>query len=165
MTSHEITALLEYDTWATNRTLDAVSSIPTNRYLEDLGSSHGGIHATLVHIFSADRVWHLRWTGTPDATHVNRNEIPDLSSLRARWSTLQIDLHGFLGGLDDARLAAPFSYHDLKGNPHAEPLVHQLQHLVNHSSYHRGQVVTMMRQIGATPIGTDLIGFYRSRST
>ena len=39
-----------------------------------------------------------------------------------------------------------------------------LQHLVNHGTYHRGQVATMLRQLGAKPIGTDLIIFYRERA-
>ena len=164
MNLREIAALLEYDTWATNRTLGAVSSVPTSRYLEDLGSSHGGIHTTLLHIYSSDMIWYRRWTGAPAAAHLGRSEIPDLSSLGARWSTFQIDLHGFLDGLDDAKLVAQLSYRDLKGNPHSEPLFEQMLHLVNHSSYHRGQVVTMMRQVGVPPTGTDLIAFYRSRS-
>jgi uncharacterized damage-inducible protein DinB len=164
MTLGEIVTLIEYDKWATNRILEAVSSIPTDRYLEGFKSSHGGIHTTLVHIYSSDMIWYGRWTGSPAATHVGKDEIPDLSSLRGRWGTYQIDLDRFLRNVDDAKLVAPLSYKDLKGNPHSEPLFQQMQHLVNHSSYHRGQVVTMMRQIGATPTGTDLIAFYRSKS-
>jgi uncharacterized damage-inducible protein DinB len=44
------------------------------------------------------------------------------------------------------------------------PLWQALQHLVNHGSYHRGQVTTMLRQVGAGPVSTDLIVFYRERA-
>ncbi len=57
------------------------------------------------------------------------------------------------------------SYNDLRGNPQAEPLFQQMQHAINHATYHRGQVVTMMRQVGAKPAATDLIVFYRTRPT
>jgi uncharacterized damage-inducible protein DinB len=33
---------------------------------------------------------------------------------------------------------------------------------VNHASYHRGQITTLLRQISAAPVGTDLITYYRS---
>jgi uncharacterized damage-inducible protein DinB len=163
MTLNEISTLLEYDNWATGRTLEAVSSVSTDKYLEDLKSSHGGIHTTLVHIYSADMVWFRRWTGSPAAAHIGRSEIPDLPSLKGRWESYQNDIASFLRTLDDSKLKEPLPYKDMKGNPHSEPLFQQMQHLVNHASYHRGQVVTMLRQIGATPVGTDLITFYRSK--
>ncbi len=43
--------------------------------------------------------------------------------------------------------------------PYAQPLWQMLQHLANHSTYHRGQVTTLLRQLGAKPVGTDLIWF------
>jgi uncharacterized damage-inducible protein DinB len=55
------------------------------------------------------------------------------------------------------------TYKDLKGNEYSQPLWQMMQHLVNHSTYHRGQVVTMLRQLGAKPIGMDLVVFYRER--
>ena len=53
----------------------------------------------------------------------------------------------------------------MNGQPQAQPFWQMLQHLVNHGSYHRGQVTTMMRQLGqAPPQGMDLITFYRERN-
>lgn len=162
MTSSEILKLLAYDKWATERILEAVATVPMNKYLEDLRSSHGGIHGTLLHIYSSNMVWLSRWNGNAATVHTDKNEIPDLESLKSRWRKYQNDLESLLETLDDEKLLAPLSYKDLGGNPHSEPLFQQMQHLVNHASYHRGQVVTMLRQIGATPIGTDLIAFYRT---
>ena len=52
---------------------------------------------------------------------------------------------------------------DLKGNQFRNPRWQALQHLANHGTYHRGQITTLLRQLGATPVSTDLIGFYRER--
>jgi uncharacterized damage-inducible protein DinB len=54
------------------------------------------------------------------------------------------------------------SYQHMNGQPDSSIFWHMLQHVVNHGSYHRGQVTTMLRQIGASPPKSmDLIAFYR----
>ncbi len=57
MLVQEVLALFDFDAWAADRTIEAVSSVPEQRYLEDLHSSHGGIHGTLVHIYRSNMVW------------------------------------------------------------------------------------------------------------
>ena len=165
MTLAEIRTLFEYDAWATDRTLESVSSLSEPRYLENLKSSHGGIHGTLVHLYSANWLWLQRWKGTSPAAHISVDEIPSRDLLKARWKGLRGELDHHLAGLTDARLVAPFPYKDLKGNAQSEPLVHQMQHVINHATYHRGQVVTMVRQLGGKPNGTDMIAFFRTRPT
>ena len=161
MTTAEILALFAYDHWARERTLQSVAPLPEALYLENLKSSHGGIHGTLLHLFGADTRWLQRWMGGTPSAFPTAEEIPTLHALRSRWQEYRARLSSFLGGLTDAGLHAPVSYADSAGNRHAEPLYQQMQHSVNHASYHRGQVVTMLRQLGAKPIGTDLITFYR----
>jgi uncharacterized damage-inducible protein DinB len=162
MTVTEIRTLFEYDEWATDRTMESVSSLPESKYQENLKSSHGGIHGTLAHVCWADALWLARWRGSPTPRSAV-DEMPTLDSLKKQWKSYRADLGTFLGGLTDVRLATPLSYSDTKGNKHEEPLYQQMLHKINHSSYHRGQVVTMLRQIGHKPIGTDLIAFFRER--
>jgi len=50
------------------------------------------------------------------------------------------------------------------GKQTSGPLWTMLQHVANHSTYHRGQITTMLRQLGARAVGTDLIAFYRERA-
>ncbi len=163
MLLQEILALFEFDTWAADRTIESVSSVPEQRYLEDLRSSHGGIHGTLVHVYGSNMVWLHRWKSDSPFEPVRVSEIPTLGVLKNRWMEYQADLNGYLGTLNEAQLNGFLSYNDLKGNPQSEPLFQQMQHMVNHASYHRGQIVTMLRQIGSKPIATDLIMFYRTR--
>ncbi len=162
MTLTEIRTLSEYDDWATERTLESASSLPESKYQENLKSSHGGIHGTLAHVCWADGLWLSRWRGSPPPG-LAADEMPTLDSLKGQWRLFRVDLQTFLGGLSDSKLAAPLLYSDTKGNRHEEPLYQQMLHRINHSSYHRGQVVTMLRQIGHKPIGTDMIAFFRER--
>jgi len=161
----EMTALFDYDEWATRRTLEAVSTVPDAAYLEDLKSSHGGIHGTLVHTYGAAVVWFSRWNGASPARLTPPGEVAGLDALKDRWRAYWSDLHAYLGALTDEMLDRPLAYSDLKGNRQSEPLYQQMQHCINHATYHRGQVVTLLRQVGAAPLSTDLVAFYRTRPT
>jgi uncharacterized damage-inducible protein DinB len=163
MTVQEILTLFEYDEWATDRTLESVSALPEKTYLEDLKSSHGGIHGTLVHLYSASRTWLERWKGNTVSRHVTVDEVPALGLLRSRWKEYRADLGSYLRTVTDDALAAPFGYSDLRGNRHSEPLAQQMLHVTNHATYHRGQVVTLLRQVRGTPLATDLVVFFRMK--
>jgi len=58
-----------------------------------------------------------------------------------------------------------FEYNTLKFGVYRNPLWQSMQHLVNHGSYHRGQITTLLRQLGAQPILTDLMHYYREKAT
>jgi len=161
MTKEEMLDLVRFDAWATDRTLESVSALTREQYEKDLGSSHGGVRGTLVHTFSADTIWFARWQGEAPTKAISAEEVPTLDALKSRWKEYQQRLEAYVRGLDDRSLHAPFGYKDFKGNPYTVPLQNQIQHKVNHSSYHRGQVVTMLRQLGAKPQSTDLIQYFR----
>jgi len=159
----DIKTLYDYDQWATNRTLDMVQPLSEDQFLKNLGSSHGGIHGTLAHIYAADWIWFERWKGLSPTQLIKADDLRSVSALRDRWEDHFNELTKFIQSLDEQKLQAPLAYKDTKGNPHNQPLVHQMQHKVNHSTYHRGQIVTLLRQIGAKPQSTDLINYYRLR--
>jgi uncharacterized damage-inducible protein DinB len=163
MSLEEILTLFQYDEWATKRTIESVSPLPEELYKRDLKSSHGGIHGTLVHIYGADCLWLERWKGNSSFASIGTDQISGLLSLNDRWEEYREKLHAYLVNVSDSKLSASLSYTDTRGNNHSEPLYQQMQHRVNHSSYHRGQIVTMLRQLGGKPLATDLIMFYRTR--
>ena len=150
-----------YDRWANGRILSLASGLSPEVLRKDLGSSFGSIHGTLVHIISAEWAWLERWNGTSPEQMLDPANFSDVGALRARWAQVEEDLQDFLGVLTQERLEADVSYRNLQGQPVTLPLWQLMLHMVNHSSYHRGQVTTMLRQLGAQPVATDLVGFYR----
>ena len=66
-------------------------------------------------------------------------------------------------GLPEDKLNEPLRYTDFKGNSYSYPLCQQMQHKVNHSTYHRGQVVALLRQMGEKVVSTDLINYIRQK--
>ena len=94
------------------------------------------------------------------------DRFPDLASLTSAWRDIETQIRAYFAPLDDRALERVLDYKSTAGVAGASMLWHMLQHVVNHSTYHRGQVTTMLRQLGATPPkAMDLITFYRERST
>jgi uncharacterized damage-inducible protein DinB len=164
MTLNEIQTLYDFDRWADIKTLESIATLKPEEYTRDLHSSFGSIHGTMVHILSADRVWLNRWVGKPTAP-MKAEDVPTIEVLKKQWDAHSLDLSNFLRTLTEVQLAAPFSYTDFKNNVHAQILALQMQHKVNHSTYHRGQIASMLRQLCVPPIGTDLITFYRQQGS
>ena len=163
MTPEDARTLYAYDAWANRRLLDACAALAPEQFTKDLGSSFRSVRDTMAHIMGAEWLWLERFQGRT-ARLPSGDQFPDLASLRTRWTEVERDLLAYVGGLSAADLERGFDYRDMKGNPHTSLLWQTLQHVANHSTYHRGQVTTLFRQLGAKPIGTDLIGFYRERA-
>ena len=89
-------------------------------------------------------------------------ESPTLAILQDKWQALRQEIHEFVTALNEDKMREPLAYKDLKGVPYKQPLAHLMRHVINHSTYHRGQVTTMLRQLGVVPPPSiDLITYYR----
>ncbi|MBI3404129.1 MAG: DinB family protein [Acidobacteria bacterium] len=165
MTPDDIRLLYEYNSWANRRILDSCIVLSDQQVSRDLGSSFRSVRDTLVHIMGAEWIWHERWQGRAPSKLLDATEFPTMSSVRKRWSEVEKDLNKFVTPLKQVDLDAPREIRTLDGKIFKNPLWQMLQHLVNHGTYHRGQVTTMLRQLDATPAALDLIKFYRERAS
>ena len=164
MTPQEFRTLYEYDAWANARTLSACSALTPEQLTRNLGNSFGSVRDTLVHILGAQMVWIERLGGGAPAGLPAPDGYPDVASVRAKWAEIEPRLHAYVNGLTQPDLDRVLEYRNLKGVTFRDQIGHILQHLANHGSYHRGQITTLLRQLGATPVNTDMIGFYRERA-
>jgi uncharacterized damage-inducible protein DinB len=155
-----IGALYRYNSWATARVLDAVSPLPEADFTRDLKNSHGSIRDTLTHVVWSEWIWLERWKGESPTTVFSPEEFPTPDSLRLRFHAVATARSVFLDDLAPERLNDVVEYKNMKGETWRYPLWQQLHHVVNHSTYHRGQVTTMLRQLGAEPLGTDFLVYY-----
>ena len=155
--------LFTYNTWANRRIFEALAQFPPEEYLRDLRSSHGGIHGTLAHIVGAEKIWLSRWTGGPVPAVLQGKDVASLAELRAIWEDVETERTAFLSGLSDRRLEETLAIKTTKGEEFVHTYGEMFRHVVDHSSYHRGQIVTMLRQLGVKPPSTGLIMFYRER--
>lgn len=162
---HYIQLLYEFNSWANHRILDACAALTPEQFTKDLGSSFPSVRDTLAHIYGAEWIWLERWNGrTPTGGLPAAADFPDLASLRARWVEHERELNAFVSALTNDKLNAELETRTLDGTRYAQPLWQMMQHVVNHGSYHRGQVTAFLRQLGHKAVATDLIRFYRERS-
>lgn len=155
-----IGALYRYTAWANEQVLDAASRLPPADFTRDLKSSHRSIRDTLTHTIWAEWIWLQRWKGVSPTLVFSPADFPDAECLRERFRSVSADRSAFLRDLNAETLLQVVEYTNLKGEIWRYPLWQQLHHVVNHSTYHRGQVVTMLRQLGATAPATDLLVYY-----
>ena len=164
MTHDELTLLVDYHYWARDRVFTAVARLTPDQYVREIVSSFRSVRDTLVHTYSADWIWYQRRQGQSPTAPIPLDRFPDVESLRHAWVELEQEVRTHVASRDEAGLSAVTEYRLLNGTPGATPFWQMLQHVVNHGSYHRGQVTTLLRQLGATPPESlDLITFYRQR--
>jgi len=165
MTPEEMRVLFDYNTWANHRSLEAAAVLPTQDFTKPLGSSFSSVRDTLVHICGAEWVWHERFEGRSPSSIPDFSPLQTVVAVRNHWSEQEAKLVTFVRGLTQADLDRPMEYKTINFGVYKNPLWQSMQHLVNHGTYHRGQVTTLLRQLGAKPILTDLMHFYRERAT
>jgi uncharacterized damage-inducible protein DinB len=162
MTVDDIRTLFAYNSWANRRLLTTARLLAAEDYARDLRSSHDSVRGTLVHILGSHWVWLRRWLGEPSEQIVARcdavwdpTNFPDVAALEAAHDTLERDQNAFMANLADDQITIRRTFKNFQGKEWHLSLAEQMQHVINHSTYHRGQVVTLLRQLGHVPPGTD----------
>jgi uncharacterized damage-inducible protein DinB len=164
LTPEVLQSLFQYNLWANRRTLDACAVLTNEQFARDLGSSFCSVRDTLVHIYGAEWVWSERIAGRSPSSLPTDVTFPDFAAVRAKLVEMDTHYVDFTGKITSQDLQRVIRYRSFAGDELSNPLWQALQHLANHGAYHRGQVVTMLRQLGAKPVSTDLIGFYREQA-
>jgi uncharacterized damage-inducible protein DinB len=159
-----ISQQLKYDHWANHRLLDAVTQLDAEKYVRGMGSSFPSIRDTLVHMAWAEWLWLERWQGHSPREHLNSADFPTLESIRNYWSAIEKRQMEFLGALREGSEQKGVRYANFQGIEWEYSLGEMIHHLVTHSTYHRGQVATMLRQFGIVPPQTDYLVFVDSQN-
>jgi len=156
--------LFDYTVWANHKLMRVAATLTVDDFKRDLQSSHGGVRGTLVHTMSAEWVWLERWKGVSPTKLFDEGEFPDIVAVRDRWAAIEDHRASWLGSLRPDAMPEKIRYRNLQGQDFESPLWQMVQHVANHSTYHRGQIVTFLRQLGAKAVSTDLIAWDREQS-
>ena len=164
MSPEEMRVLYDFNAWANRRSLSAAAALTPEQFTKPMGNSFSSVRDTLAHIFGAEWIWLERFQGRSPSSLPNTAQYSDVASLGDRWGEFEPRLLNFVRGLTQSDLDRVLEYKTLKFGVYCNPLWQSMQHVVNHGTYHRGQVTTLLRQLGAQPMLTDLMHFYRERS-
>jgi uncharacterized damage-inducible protein DinB len=155
--------LLKFNEWANARVFDAVATLTPEQLTKDLGSSFPSVGLTAAHMVAGEWIWLQRWLGISNLKFPDWAASTDLGDLRRRLTEIEKERWAFFNQLSEADILVPRAYKLMNGTEDQQALDVMISHVVNHATYHRGQVATMFRQVGLKPIGTDFITFAREQ--
>jgi uncharacterized damage-inducible protein DinB len=161
LTKEDLGRLLEYTVWANRKLVRAAATLSVNDFKRDLAGSHGGVRGTLTHILGAEWIWLERWKGISPTKGLDEGEFKDVLALRTRFKLIEAHRDAWFESLKERQVGETIAYKNLAGLPFESPLWQMVQHVANHSSYHRGQVINQLRALGAKPVATDMIAWDR----
>ncbi len=164
MALSDIILWFDYIYWARDRVLAASAVLTPEEFTRDLGVSHRSFHETCVHMFGSERLWLTRWQGKSPTGRDNPADYPTIEAVVARWRQTEGETRAHLAAMHPGDEAKNITYTTLDGALVTYPFWQTALQVTNHSSYHRGQLVAMLRQLGKKGVGTDLIMYFKERN-
>jgi uncharacterized damage-inducible protein DinB len=152
----------KYNIWANERICRVLEPLGAEILDREFKSSYTTIRKTVYHIWDSEFIWIKRLSGK------SLKEGPS-TAFNGTFLEFQND---FLAGSgkffmyvlnkEGKDLEKDLSYKNIKGDPFKNKIHHIIQHVVNHSTFHRGQIITLLRTAGITELPTtDFIAFVR----
>lgn len=150
--------MAEYNQWMNRSLYAACAGISDDERKQDLGAFFRSIHGTLNHILWGDRIWLGRFTGTPgDLPGIGQDIYETFEELVAERDRTDAYIVKWVEGLDESWLEAPFSFTSTTDKKTRRgPAWVMVSHMFNHQTHHRGQVTTLVKQLGHEPPVTDI---------
>lgn len=158
----EVNKLFNYNRWANSRLIESAATLTEEELGRQMGGSFPSVLGTLGHLYAAEWVWLERLRGVSPPGLPPSDGVPTLPVLKERWDVVEEGQKTFVESLTDDQMEEKVRYRNVKGEPWSYVMSDLLVHIVNHSTYHRGQVATMFRQLGKKPAATDYLVFLDS---
>ncbi len=157
-----LTSLCDYNVWANKRVVELIRSSPEDISDKLIESSFPSIRKTIYHIWDAQVIWLNRLQGISLNTWPNKEYDDVFAGYDLYFIQQSVDFHRFIQTRSDAYFETTCFYKTLNGNDNQTKHWQIILHCMNHSTYHRGQIITMLRSIGSTNlISTDYIAYVR----
>ena len=151
--------MMDFMFWGDRRVLTAASAISEREYYADRGFSAGSLHKLLVHAMAAQWVWLSRWKHLEVQRLEDASDYPTRESLVRRWPRVHQDFSEVLAAQTDVTLASAITYRNTRGEAFTLPLGELVLHCLDHGTYHRGQVNSLIKLAGGTPVTLNYFQF------
>ncbi len=152
---------LAYNLWANTRLVENIRSVPADTYANLPLAPFGSMHETLRHLVGAETIWLDRVRGTSPADFMGITDgrsTDELLEMLLAASRSWVELSTAPTGLP-----AEVTYATTKGDPFTQSVADLVLHVVNHSTYHRGQIMSLLRSVYDGRLGgLDMILFART---
>lgn len=156
MEKEELIKLFDYHIWAMNKLLKHLKQLPIQIYSQSLESVFPSISTVINHIYQVDLLWYKRYNNSYSPSPVV--SLNTIDEALIEFNQLHTNMKADLLTRDHLE---EFSYRNSKGEVYRNTIIEVIQHLVNHGTYHRGNISAMIRELGYTGISTDYIVYLR----
>lgn len=152
---------VRYNAWAHKKILALINTLDEQQQHQEVASSFNSLYKTVFHVWGASSVWFKRLSH--ENFRINGDPFNGLMlDLSLALEKLDEQWMNWMLNTDENALKEKLAYSNLKGEPFNQPLNQILMHVFNHSTYHNGQIVTMVRQLKIEKIpATDFIAWTR----
>lgn len=176
MWTDQFRALARYNTWMNAKIYALAADCSDGERKRDMGAFFASIEGTLNHLLLADRIWMARFTGD-EGSYLSRDRqgepiafeglsqivYPVFPELRHNRELLDRQIEFWVRHLTNEQLSETLSYFTTTGKRLRCPMWQGVMHFFNHQAHHRGQVTTLLFQLGKDPGVTDFIAFLREQ--
>lgn len=148
--------LLCYHNWANLKLLNRMKEFPAGTYTKQLNGTFPSISATFNHIFNIDQQWFKRFN--PESL-TKTIDLKGIEETKEYFLELHDNMKGFI--INHYDFLQDVQYENSKGEQFQNSIDELIRHITNHGTYHRGNISTMIRQLGYEGVSTDYIFFLR----
>lgn len=154
--------LADYTVWANNMVIDWLYQINDAQWEQVIVSSFSSIKQTTLHIVSAQKIWIDYWQNIPDPVFLSAEFKGTKNDLIAIWKKTSADVKNCIETYPEENYLQPIRFKWPGGGEGRMEFWQTFSHFINHTTYHRGQLVTLLRHAGFTKFSsTDLAAYYR----
>jgi uncharacterized damage-inducible protein DinB len=164
--SYSLIKHLNYSVWATAKLSQILENVDDSLLKKETPSSFPTIEKTILHICDADLIWLRRLQGQSLTGWPSKDFNGDREQLIEGWAENTVALRNYVESRGDDFLSATIDYSNTAGHPFGNTVDEIIHHVVNHGTFHRGQIITMLRANGVNDLqSTDLITYLRAVTT
>ncbi len=151
----------QYNVWANQQFLKLLEACTPEQVTQKIVSSFPTLKDTVYHMWSAEDVWNQRLRRVERPVWQAGIFAGNFEEALNNWRQASKKLLEFVEEKTDEDVNDAIEYADLLDRPYSLPIYAGLMQVLNHATYHRGQLVTMLRQVGFTEIPQTDFHFYK----
>lgn len=150
-----------YNIWATRLLVERINKLSDEEINREVASSFPSLYKTIRHMWLAEEAWWQRLKLVENLDLQSDKFTGTFAELTANLAKQSQQWLEWVNGATETQLVHVFAY--IRNKEQIKmPVYQMLQHVFNHASYHRGQLVTMLRQLGQDKIpDTDFYTYCR----
>lgn len=153
-----------FNLWANQELITWLGKQPSEWMDQEIPSSFPTIKLTLLHIWGAEDVWLKRLMGESPSGFLSQSPDRDVQEVYDGLSDISLKFKNHVHAMSDQELMTDCPFRLLNGTEDVRKKYEMIHHCMNHSTYHRGQIVTLARNFGISdPPATDFIRYLRVR--